>query len=289
MILYFSGASSKLVTQFMIEQNCSRLFSFYIDKKLIESKICNDVFLDCGAWTAFTQGITINVNEYCDYLKVHKDCYRVAASLDVIPKGDVVKSAEDSYNNFKYLRSKLGREYPIIPTYHRGESLDSLRKLLTYSDEFGDLDYIGIGAIANNVNKNMRTEFLDSVFSVIHKENPNIKVHLFGLTDLSLLNIYPIYSADSTTWVMAGAMGEILTDFGRVKVSNQNFHVKSVNGYSKIKLDKLSSYVQNLGFNLQDLQNSAEYRKMFNIAFMKNKVESMNCVPKNFSMKKRLF
>lgn len=288
MILYFSGNSSKQVTEFMAEKNCSRLFSYYIDKKIIESKICKDVFLDCGAWTAFTKGVNIDLDDYLQYLKTNKDCYSVAASLDVIPSGNTDKSVKDSYDNFVYLRSRLGSEYKIIPTYHRGEPIDALRKLLQYSDEYGSVDYIGIGAVASNINKDMRDNFLSSVFNVIYKERPDIKVHLFGLTDLSLLAKYPIYSADSTTWVMAGAMGEILTDFGRIKISEKNFKFDSVNGYSVEAREALASYVNKFGFTLQELQSSAEYRKMFNILYMKTKVDKLvKC--NNFIPKKRLF
>lgn len=287
MILYFSGASSKIVTNFMIKNNCSRLFSYYIDKKLIESKICNDVFLDCGAWTAFTKGININIDDYLHYLKSNRDCYKVAASLDVIPTESYVKSAKDSYDNFVYLRNSLGPSYTIIPTYHRGESLDTLKKLLCYSDVHGQLDYIGIGAVASNVNKKMRDEFLTCVFNTIYKERPNIKVHLFGLTDLSLLTKYPIYSADSTTWVMAGAMGEILTDFGRIKVSDKNFHVKAIGGYSDEQLSILREYVNSFGFKLEDLKKSAEHRKMFNIMYMKTRADNLTC--ENYVPRKSLF
>ncbi len=289
MILYFSGASSKIVTQFMIDHNCSRLFSYYLDKKLIESRICDNVFLDCGAWTAFTKKVNINIDDYLQYLKSNKDCYRVAASLDVIPDGDVNKSAEDSYNNFVYLRSRLGSDYKLIPTYHRGESIDNLKRLLTYSDEYGPLDYIGIGAVASNVNVKMRNEFLTKIFSVISRENPNIKTHLFGLTDLTLLDKYPIYSADSTTWVMAGAMGEILTDFGRIKVSDKNFNLKSVNGYSSEQRVVLSEYVKSFGFKLTDLQKSAEHRKMFNILYMKTKTDNLTCSNNQLIFRKSLF
>lgn len=289
MILYFSGASSKIVTDFMTKHNCSRLFSYYLDKKIIESKICDDVFLDCGAWTAFTRKVKIDIDEYLVYLRDHKECYRVAASLDVIPHGDVNKSAIDSYNNFVYLRSRLGADFPVIPTYHRGESIDNLKRLLLYSDEHGKLDYIGVGAIASHVNTDMRDKFLTSVFSTIHKERPDIKVHLFGLTDLSLLSKYPIYSADSTTWVMAGAMGEILTDFGRVKISDKNFNRNSVSRYSHEQLIKLTSYINNFGFTFEDLQSSAEHRKMFNIMYMKTKVDELNHRDIRFVPRRSLF
>lgn len=278
MILYFSGASSKIVTQFMIKHNCSRLFSYYSDKKIIESKICNDVFLDCGAWTAFTKNVNINIDEYLEYLKVNKDCYKVAASLDVIPQNNSSQSAKDSYDNFVYLRNKLRTDCLIIPTYHRGESIDNLKRLLLYSDNYGQLDYIGIGAVASNVNAKMRDNFLQNIFNVIYKERPDIKIHLFGLTDLSLLTKYPIYSADSTTWVMAGAMGEILTDFGRIKISDKNFHIKAIGGYSDEQLMILDSYVNSFGFTLDELRQSAEHRKMFNVLYMKTKVDNLNCV-----------
>lgn len=290
MILYFSGGTtSKPITEFMRQNNCSRLFSYYNDKKVIESKVCDDVFVDCGAWTAFMKGVDIDIDVYADYLSTHSDCFKLAASLDIIPKDDVNKSAEDSYNNFVYLRKKLGVAQPIIPTYHMGESIDNLKKLLDYSDEFGPVDYIGVGAVAHNKNRDVRDDFLNSVFTTIYYNRPGIKVHLFGLTDLALLDKYPIYSADSTTWLIAGAMGELITDFGRIKISDKNFKRDSVKGYSVQALEALSSYIQNYGFTLEQLQESTEQRQMFNILYMKHVTDNIDSEKVNFKPKKKLF
>lgn len=290
MILYFSGGTtSKEITKFMQDNNCARLFSYWNDKKAVESKVCENVFLDCGAWTAFTKNIKIDLDVYMKYLQDHKDCYTVAASLDVIPQNNFNASAQESWNNFLTMRKTLGKEVNYIPTYHRGEDISNLERILTYQDEYGPLDYIGIGAVASNKNRDVRNDFLDTVFQVISKKNPTIKIHLFGLTDLSLLDKYPIYSADSTTWVMAGAMGEIITDYGRIKISNKNFATDSVAGFSAQEKTIIMNYIEQYGFTLEELQESSEKRQMFNILFMKRKADAIQFNDKHFKPKKRLF
>ena len=277
----------------MKENNCSRLLSYYNDKKIIEQKISDDVFLDCGAWSAFTKNVNIDIDTYLDYIKSHKDYFTVAASLDVIPTGDVNKSAEDSYDNYVYLKKLIGNEFPLVPTYHKGEPLNYLKKLLCYPD----VDYIGIGGMLGykDTAKNHREAFLDSIFDIIQKEHPDIKVHLFGLTDLSLLDKYPIYSADSTTWLRAGSFGEILTDFGRILISGKSYYTGSVsrfmtvNNFNEEQLSRMKDYVSAYGFTIEELQTSVEKRQMFNIAYMKNKVDNLDVGNSKYVPRKRLF
>lgn len=279
MILYFSGGnSSKDITEFMQKHNCSRLFSYVNDKKCIEAKMCDDVFMDCGAWSAYTKKIQIDIDSYIKYMQEHKDCYTVAASLDVLPDSRLQnyrESANKSYDNFVYMRKKLKNSVQFIPTYHRGEPIDNLLKLLNYEDSYGKITYIGIGAVASMKSRDVRDKFLENVFDLIAKVRPDIKIHLFGLTDLSLLEKYTVYSADSTTWLIAGAMGEILTDFGRIKISGRNMRLDSVNAYSDAETEALRKYVGKFGFTLEQLQESDSSRQMFNILYMKTKTDSI--------------
>jgi len=294
MILYFSGGTtSKLITEFMQEHNCSRLLSYYNDKKVIEQKLCDDVFLDCGAWSAFNRKVVIDIGTYLDYIKSHRDYFTVAASLDVIPTNNVNKSAEDSFDNYICLKKHIGNEFPLVPTYHKGEPLDYLKKLLCYPD----VDYIGIGGMLGykDTAKNRRELFLDLVFDIIQKEHPDIKVHLFGLTDLSLLGKYPIYSADSTTWSRAASYGEILTDFGRILISDKSYYTgsvsrfMSVNNFNEEQLFKMKGYVNNYGFTIEELQSSVEKRQMFNIVYMKKKADNLTTTSSIYVPRKRLF
>ena len=290
MILYFSGGTtSKLITEFMSANNCARLFSYYNDKKVIESKVCEDVFLDCGAWTAFTKHKVIDLETYKQYLEEHKDTYKVAASLDVIPHGDYKESAKLSYNNFIELRKYFGNSIQLLPTYHRGEPLEALIKLLTYEDEYGKLEYIGIGAVASNKSRIVRDTFLQTVFNTIKKYRPDIKTHLFGLTDLSLLDKYSIYSADSTTWLMAGAMGEIITDFGRIKISDKNLSLNGFKAFNTQERESLISYITKFGFTIEELQESSEKRQLFNVAYIKSKTDKIEWKNSKFIPKSKLF
>lgn len=277
MILYFSGGSSPTITKFMQEHKCRRLFSYYTDKKSIESKICDNVFVDCGAWTAFTKNKIIDVNEYINYLEMYKDCFELCAGLDVIPKNNNYKvSAEQSFYNFQTMREHFGNTIQMLPTYHRGEHINNLIRLLNYTDEHGTVDYIGIGGLASNKSAVIRDKFLLNVFDVIHKYRPDIKVHLFGLTDLSILRKYSVYSVDSTTWLIAGANGEIITDFGRIKISDKNFSKSGIKNICSVEHTALRNYVSDYGFELDDLAQNCESRQMFNVLYLKKKIDKIS-------------
>ena len=42
------------------------------------------LFLDSGAYSAWTQGVEINIRDYIDFIKQHQDIIDIYANLDVI-------------------------------------------------------------------------------------------------------------------------------------------------------------------------------------------------------------
>ena len=72
-----------------------RLFSYYyhglktneLTATIKESiKLKHDLFLDSGAFTAFTKGIEININRYAEYIKKTEGIWSVCSNLDTIGK-----------------------------------------------------------------------------------------------------------------------------------------------------------------------------------------------------------
>jgi hypothetical protein len=281
--LYFAGCSPKYgATKF--------LFSQYLNRNLINnlrptlSKSDTKMFLDCGAWTAHTKGITIDIDEYVNYINGNSEVISCVAALDVIPGipgyvtyKDCIEAADKSFSNFVYMRHKVKDVDKLLPTFHQGESFDSLVKLLDYQDDFGKIEYLGIGAMAATLDKKQRQSFMSKCFSLILKKSPELKVHAFGMTDLDLLEQFPFYSADSSTWALAGAMGEIITDFGRIAVSNRKTHDTKYYLHNSELRNRVNNYVSGFGFNLSDLEESAEFRKKFNVAYLKNWEKSYVC------------
>ena len=69
------------------------------------------------------------------------------------------------------------------------------------------------------MDRKTKDTWYNTAFRVIKQsKNPNVKVHAFGMTSLDILEKYPFTSADSTSWLMTAANGNIHTRFGIVNV-----------------------------------------------------------------------
>ena len=154
------------------------------------------VFLDSGAYSAKSQGVHIDIQEYISFVQSNSKVLDVYANLDVI--GD----PEATLQNQKIME-KAGLK--PLPVFHVGE--DEQKYLKHYVDNY---DYVAIGGM---VKYGRLTEFLDRVFSKYicdDKGMPKVKVHGFGMTNLKLMLRYPWYSVDSTSWIMTGSLGSIM-------------------------------------------------------------------------------
>ena len=160
--------------------------------------ITPDIFLDSGAFSAFTKGVEIDIHEYIRFLKEWRSRITCYANLDVI--GD----AEGTLENQRIMESE---GLSPIPCFHQGEDYSFLK------DYVAGYEYIALGGLAGN--RFSRTEVLrhlDECFDVIccsASGLPQVKVHGFGLTSLPAMVRYPWYSVDSTSWVITSRMGSI--------------------------------------------------------------------------------
>ena len=69
------------------------------------------MMLDSGAYSAFTRGKEIDIDQYADYCKTNGHMFECCVTLDVIGDG------KRSYENWLYLRKK---GLPVLPVYHIG-------------------------------------------------------------------------------------------------------------------------------------------------------------------------
>lgn len=165
-------------------------------------------FLDSGAYSAWTKGTAIDIDEYCAFIRENIEHLDVYASLDVIPgKPNQIASiqerneaAEQSWANYLYM---LREGLDPIPVYHYGEDMRFLERMLEHG-----CGYIGIGGLVG-VPSEQRRMFLDRVFDRITDDagKPVVKTHGFGMTSIPLIFRYPWYSVDSTTWIKMTANG----------------------------------------------------------------------------------
>ncbi len=187
-----------------------RLLSWWhIDQKIWHAAACYqfcvkgikmnkvNLFLDSGAFSAFTKGITIDIQEYIAFIKENQEVIQVYANLDVIgdPQGTL-------QNQQTMEQAGLNP----LPCFHYGEDIEYLKYYLQ------KYPYIALGGMVPISTKDL-IPWLDSLFAdYICDTNglPKTKIHGFGLTSLTLMLRYPWFSVDSTSWVMTGRMGSVL-------------------------------------------------------------------------------
>ena len=159
-----------------------------------------DVFIDSGAFSAENSGKEINIQEYCDFIM--ETGVKTYAGLDVIGN-----AAQTRYNN-----EFMIKEYGLnpIPTFHMGSHLDDLVALMDYP-------YIALGGLV--FSKGV-IHHCDRVWDYILKNNPKLRVHGFGLTNIELMARYPWYSVDSSSF-------KSCKRFGRQGVLWNNFEFQT--------------------------------------------------------------
>ncbi len=165
------------------------------------------LFLDSGAFSAHTQGITIDIEEYVEFIKRHEKQLFCYAALDVI--GDY-KATRKNYDKM----CKLGVQ--PLPAFHFGSPYKELERICK-----GGVEYVALGGLISLASqKDVMRKHLDACWSVLKKYWP-IKVHAFGITAQLILERYPFYSCDSTSAIVGGGMGHVFYfDGGRLRSKN---------------------------------------------------------------------
>lgn len=215
------------------------------------------IFLDSGAFSAFTLGKKVNLKEYCDYVKKNQDIFEVVSVLDAI--GD----PDQTYRNQKQMES-LGVQ--ALPCYHYGEP----EAVLDYYSR--TYEYITIGGMVPISTPQLKI-WLDRIWGgylTTSEGTAKIKVHGFGLTSVPLMARYPWYSVDSSSWVQLGGMGNIfIPQFGTLAVSEfapqRKEAEKHIDNLPREHFDAVMEVITGIGFDLKRLRELHLSRKTFNI------------------------
>ena len=280
---------NNLLFSFDRKNDCSRSIQINNESKL---------FVDSGAFSAWTRGKTIDVDEYIKFINDRAEYIYLYGQVDFIPGnrvGGVItpemvrEAGEKTWENYLYMRPKMKNPYGLLYTFHVGEPFEFLKRALEWRDENGDaIPYIALGGMVGKP-KDTREAFLEKCFKIIKESsNPNVKIHAFGMTDFDLLEKFPITSADSTSWMMTGANGMIRTDYGCLLVSDRQKN--DPQHYSHLPLEaqqEVNKEIKEFGFTLEDLKNSRDNRIILNAKYMRKKAD--NLIQKEYKPKKRLF
>lgn len=197
----------------------------YIDKESLVERIRSEgikVFLDSGAFTAFTKGVKIDLGRYIDYCHRNADIIEMISVLDEINFADVKNAVKVTYRNLMEMERRGLKG--VIPTYHFGEDPEVLKH---YAQNY---PYISLGGLVGAHPKQLIV-WLDRVWGqyLINADGtPKVKVHGFGLTSLPIVERYPWYSVDSSTWVQWAQYGMILLPWRgeQLNVSSRSSSIK---------------------------------------------------------------
>ena len=232
------------------------------------------IFLDSGAFSAWTLGTTIDLPTYCDYIVKNKDIIKfddgimMASVLDGI--GDPLKT----YENQMYME-KLGVK--PLPCFHFGEDE---RYLEWYVANY---PYITIGGMVGKGASTLQT-WLDRIWDkylVDGSGRPKVKTHAFGITSMSIMKGYPWYSVDSSTWVQMSMFGQIITEkFGVLHISDKSTarHTagKHVSNMTPVEIATIEKMLSETCFTHERLAQSYESRGAYNMFSMQQIAKSLN-------------
>lgn len=281
--LYFAGSSVPDAEQWLIRNNSNRLQSQLNDrpniKRWCESSNNGKLFIDSGAFSAHTKGKNLDVDEYINYVNTLDDYIHIFAQVDHIPgkfrqpktPEQLAEAPKLSWDNYLYMKDKVKSKHKLLPIFHQGEDFKWLINMLEFTDSDGHIPYIGISP-ANDLSTNKKEVFIEKCFNIIEKSsNPNVKTHAFGMTSLNVLERYPFYSADSTSWIMSAAMGNIMTPFGLIYVSERSTKApEHISNFKTDAQDALNTYLCSIGLSLQEVITNPQSRFICNCIWLTN-------------------
>lgn len=319
--LYFAGSGTAEGNQYIVDNGWARLFSQLNDRNAIQKwiDIKKDrpdlkLFIDSGAFSMYTKGKTVDVDDYINYMNTNGMYFNVMAQVDVIPgKSNTDTNRElylnaprQSWENFLAMREKLDKSLwdRFIPVYHAGEDYKWLHNMLTYKDpDTGEkVKYIAISP-PNESSVANRFAFCKECFHRIEQLHPTVNVHGFGMTVLDILPYLNFTSVDSTTWIQTAIHGSITIrrheKFKAISVGERTTHLPDHFCYLGTSAkEEIINLVEELGFSSKglrelkpgmtpslegevepDITNSIAQRQMFNAKSMMHYMNTMNHVP----------
>lgn len=273
--LYFAGQQAKEVDKYLQDKGALRLFSQVNERKGIQDwqkdGHAKKLFIDSGAFSVAHAGKTVDIDTYIKYINDNPEI-PIFVELDVIPfpvlnATTAKECCEATWNNYLYMKERVTSPCHLLPLYHFGEPKDALRRILNTEVDGKLPEYIGIGG-RHGVATELQERYFNEIFAIVQRsDNPNVKIHAFGMTILRVLEQYPFYSADSTTWLQLGINGNILTkSYGIVTVSERTkFNKDNGNAFPQEAKDKLIEEIESMGYTLEEVSTNYKKRLMFNI------------------------
>jgi len=199
------------------------------------------VFLDSGAFSAYTQGVCIDLDAYCRFIREHTDIIAEEEGQPLYSVLDSIGDPEQTLRN-QWAMEQLGLR--PIPCFHYGEDE---RYLLQYLDSYL---YIALGGMVGRPRPHL-SAWLARIWNRYLLGRPGLRVHGFGLTSEDVMRRYPWHSMDSTSWVMVAATGNLFVPgLGTVSVRRLGgsvLRIAAVQGFDAARLRR--DYASRWAFN----------------------------------------
>ena len=299
--LYLAGGKVKTQDDIIIKRGCDVLFSQINDrkaiKKFLELMSNNKLFIDSGAYSAWSKNKPIDVDDYIKFINENTDKFTLFASVDDIP-GELRRkptlweqreSPAKSWHNYLYMREQVKDKDKLLPVFHIGEDFRHLQNMLDTTFSGQHIPYIGLGGTVG-LACTVKEDWYKQCFKIIQQSsNANVKVHAFGMTNLEILENYPFESADSTTWLMAAINGELCTKYGRICVSQQVQHKPShYNKLPQLVQQQINEQCVLYGTSIEQCMEDQDSRQLYNINYFKDWADNYKYKGNN-RYQKRLF
>lgn len=260
--MHIGGAVYERLTnvQKQHRRECANLlesYHYYNKAKQIEATRAGGekVFLDSGAFSAFTQGVQIDLPTYCRFIQENADVIEVASVLDAI--GDPAKTFE----NQKAMEA-LG--VTPLPCFHSGEDG-------RYCEHYvANYDHMTLGGMVG-ASTSALIKWLDTIWERYLTDGagrPKVKVHGFGITSIPIMKRYPWYSVDSSSWLQVSSIGAVLhPHWGTINLSNTS-PSRKVEGQhfdtlAPIHQQALTEEFARVGYTVEELRTSYLARRTF--------------------------
>jgi hypothetical protein len=155
------------------------------------------VYLDSGAFTAFTRGAKIDLAEYIKWLK------SPPIAIDRFFQLDVIGEPGQTKRNLSAMRDA---GLNPVPVFTRGTNFDELGRMYSGSD------LVAVGGLVQTPNHL-------GYIKRLMREIGCRKIHWLGVTKPNFISKYQPYSCDSSSWVQARKFGRIQLYMGKGRFS----------------------------------------------------------------------
>jgi len=237
----------------------------YVCKQSAVDKMRRDeakVFLDSGAFSAWSKGVEIDLPAYCRYIQDNADIIRVEDDAVVASVLDSIGDDLGTYKN-QMRMEKLGVR--PLPCFHYGEDP---RYLQLYAANYS---YITLGGMVAQSTKDLLI-WLDEIWEKYLTDGagrPITKVHAFGVTTPILMKKYPWFSVDSSSWVQVAANGSILFNGKAMAISaespNRKVQNQHYDTFTDLQREAIDKRLTSQGYTTEDLMHKYLSRWIYNI------------------------